>query len=86
MIKQLFSTLYDYFPFGDLNWIGRYWWIRGSLKRDRSCGKKIKWPTKARADKARADMTAKTGRSYDTYKCIWCKHYHIGGTVKPLRK
>lgn len=74
----------DYFPFKDLSWKARYYWIRGSLRRKHSCGNKIKWKTKARADKANADMNKKTGRRYDTYKCIWCRHWHIGGTVKPL--
>jgi hypothetical protein len=85
-LKDLISNLYDYFPFKDLNWKGRYWWIRGSLNRKRSCGKKIRWKTKNRANKTKDDMTRKTGRQYDVYKCIWCHHYHVGGTVKPLNK
>lgn len=39
---------------------------------------KIKYNTKASAEKAAASMTKKYGGWYSNYKCLHCDGYHVG--------
>lgn len=68
----------------------KYYWFRGLLRRrshfNRAGQPKVGMSTYQNADKARRKMQTKMNRTYDVYRCLWCRKYHIGGTVKTLRK
>ena len=39
---------------------------------------KVKYNTKATAEKSAQKMSEKTGKYFSNYKCIYCDYYHIG--------
>lgn len=62
-------------------------WILGLFSKRahyNSAGKpKQQYNTKKTAEKAAFAMQKKTGRKFDVYRCyIYCRKYHIGGSIK----
>lgn len=41
-------------------------------------GEKIKFFSKEKALKAATQMSAKTGKTFSVYKCMYCDYWHIG--------
>lgn len=55
------------------------WGMFSKLSHTRADGKdKVKYNTKASAQKAADAMKKKNGTHYSVYKCIFCDGYHIG--------
>jgi hypothetical protein len=69
-----------------LAWDERLRWVRGLLRRDHACGRKVRLPTRAAAERARQAMEAKhPGHLFDVYSCPWCGSFHLGHTVRRRR-
>jgi hypothetical protein len=50
---------------------------------EKTCGKKIRYPTEESAARAAASMNAKptTKRALEEYPCAFCSQWHIGGKM-----
>lgn len=65
-------------------------WVLGLLsKRSHLNSKgnpKQQFDTRDAANKAALHMGKHTGREYDVYRCLRCRKFHFGGSVKTNKK
>ena len=52
---------------------------------DKTCGKKIRYPTEESAGRAAESMNKKptTKRELEPYPCAFCSQWHVGGKMTP---
>ncbi len=68
--------------------LGERWRRLLGLASKRSCYRadgrpKQRYPTRGSAEKAARQVSGKTGRDFDVYRCWFhCRRWHFGGTVR----
>lgn len=67
----------------------RFAWVLGLLSK-RSCinakgNPKQRFDTREAANRAAFHMWEHTRRNYDVYRCLRCRKFHFGGSVKEQR-
>jgi protein-disulfide isomerase len=87
-LKYIILTLRDQLPFKRLvrnvlnGSIRGVFHNRAHLTNDGN--PKVRYNTKASADRAAKSMSHKQGVAFANYRCPWCGGYHIGKNVQPI--